>query len=129
MLVGGVILAAAIPIFRRTTQGIRDEKRLPVDVLDALTIVLLTAQGSFFVPAFVVGVIEGSEIIRDWTARRNRQANLDLLLSADRQVVVERDGRETWLAWDRIEAGDVIRVYPGDQDPGGWRRAGGTRPG
>ena len=117
VLVGGVILAAAIPIFRRTTQGIRDEKQLTVDFLDSLTIVLLTVQGSFFAPAFIVGVIEGSEIIRDWTARRNKQANLDLLLSPDRQVSVERNGRETRLSWDRIEIGDVIHVYPGDQIP------------
>ena len=70
LLVGGVILSAALPIFRRTAQGIKEERRLPVDLLDALTIVLLTAQGTFLVPAFVVGVIEGSEILRDMTARR-----------------------------------------------------------
>ena len=80
LLVGGVILTAAVPIFKRTAQGISEERRLPVDFLDALAIVLLTAQGSFLVPAFVVGVIEGSEIVRDLTARRPPRTGLDLLL-------------------------------------------------
>ena len=117
LLVGGVILAAAIPIFKRTVQGIRDEKRLTVDFLDASAVVLLTAQASFLAPAIVVGIIEGSEIVRDWTARRSKQATLDLLLTQDRQVTVERDGRQTLLAWDEIETGDVLLLYPGDQIP------------
>ena len=116
-LVGGAILTAALPVFRRSMQGIRDEKRLTVDFLDALTIVLLTAQGSFLAPAFIVGVIEGSEIVRDWTAHRSKQASLSLLLAHDRQVLVERDGREMWLAWDRIETGDIVHVYAGDRIP------------
>jgi Cu2+-exporting ATPase len=117
LLVGGVVLAAAIPSFRRMLQGVRDEHRLPVEFLDSLTIVLLTLQGSFIAPAFAVGVSEGSEIVRDWTARRKKQATLDLLLSRDRQVLVERNGQEMSISWHFIEIDDVIHVYPGDQVP------------
>ncbi|MFN8484858.1 MAG: heavy metal translocating P-type ATPase [Anaerolineae bacterium] len=117
VLVGGAILAAALPIFKRTMQGIRDEKKLTVDFLDSLTIVLLTAQASFFAPALIVGIIEGSEIVRDWTANRSKEASLALVLSHERQVMVEREGVEMWLAWDTIEVGDIIHVYPGDQIP------------
>ena len=117
LVVGGVILAAALPIFKRTIQGIRDEKRLTVDFLDASAVVLLTAQASFLAPAIVIGIIEGSEIVRDWTARRSKQATLDLLLTQQRQVTVERDGRQLLLAWDEIETGDVLLLYPGDQIP------------
>ena len=53
VVIGGVILAAAIPIFKRTVQGIREEKRLPVELLDASALVLLTAQASFLAPAIV----------------------------------------------------------------------------
>lgn len=117
LVVGGVILAAALPIFKRTIQGIRDEKRLTVDFLDATAVVLLTAQASFLAPAIVIGIIEGSEIVRDWTARRGQQATLDLLLTQNRQVTVEREGCQVLLAWDEIETGDVLLLYPGDQIP------------
>ena len=115
LLVGGAVLASAAPIFQRTAQGIRDEKRLTVDFLDASAIVLLTAQASFLMPAIVVGIIEGSEITRDWTARRSRRAELDLLLAADRTVVVERDGRQEPISIDDIVPGDTLVAYPGDQ--------------
>ena len=52
LVVGGVILAAAL-IFKRTLQGIRDEKRLTVDFLDASAVVLLTAQASFLAPTIL----------------------------------------------------------------------------
>ena len=115
LLVGGVILTAALPIFRRTAQGIREERRLPVDLLDALTIVLLTAQGTFLVPAFVVGVIEGSEILRDMTARRRPELGLSLLLSPQRPVLVERAGGSDRRSWDGVVRGDVVLVRRGDR--------------
>jgi Cu2+-exporting ATPase len=114
VVVGGVILAAAIPIFKRTVQGIRDEKRLTVDFLDATALVLLTAQSSFLAPAIVVGIIEGSEILRDWTARRGKRASLNLLMPQERPVLVERNGQELQIAWDEIVAGDEIVLYRGD---------------
>ncbi|MFN8474226.1 MAG: heavy metal translocating P-type ATPase [Anaerolineae bacterium] len=117
VLVGGAILYAALPIFKRTVQGIRDEKKLTVDFLDSLTIVLMTAQASFLAPAFIVAVIEGSEIVRDWTASRSKEASLALVLSQEHQVLVERDGVEMKLSWEQIEVGDIIHVYPGDQIP------------
>lgn len=117
VLVGGVVIASALPIFKRTLQGIREEKRLTVDFLDATAIVLLTAQASFLAPAIVVGIIEGSEILRDWTARRSRRATLDLLLAQDHLVLVERNGQQNHLTLDEIQVGDVILVYAGDRIP------------
>lgn len=116
-LVGGVILAAALPIFKRTLQGIRDEKRLTVDFLDATAIVLLTAQTSFLAPAIVVSIIEVSEIARDWTARRSRRATLDLILAQDRQMLVERAGQQALLRLDEVKAGDILLLYPGERIP------------
>ncbi len=117
VVVGGVVLAAALPIFRRTMQGIREEKRLTVDFLDATSIVLLTIQASFLAPAIVIGIIEGSEILRDWTARRSKRASLDLLMLKERLVLVERGGSELHVAWNGIVPGDEIVLYTGDQIP------------
>ncbi|MFN8464856.1 MAG: HAD-IC family P-type ATPase [Caldilineaceae bacterium] len=117
VLVGGVVLAAALPIFKRTVQGIREEKRLTVDFLDATSIVLLTVQASFLAPAVVIGIIEGSEILRDWTARRSKRASLDLLMLEEQLVLVERSGSELHVAWHEIVPGDEIVLYAGDQIP------------
>jgi Cu2+-exporting ATPase len=116
-LIGGAVLFAALPIFKRTAQGIRDERRLPVDLLDALTIVLMTAQGSFLVPALVVGVIEGAELIRDRTARPAPALGLDLLLPRARDTLVERSGGAVRVAGPDVGPGDVVLVRPGDRIP------------
>ena len=117
VLVGGVVLAAALPIFKRTVQGVREEKRLTVDFLDATAIVLLTVQASFLAPAIVIGIIEGSEILRDRTARRSKRASLDLLMLKEQLVLVERSGSELHVAWHEIVPGDEIVLYAGDQIP------------
>lgn len=117
VVVGGVVLASALPIFKRMVQGLREVKRLTVDFLDATSIVLLTVQASFLAPAVVITIIEGSEILRDWTARRTRRASLDLLMLKEQLVLVERGGSELHVAWNEIVPGDEIVLYAGDLVP------------
>jgi hypothetical protein len=72
LLMGGLVLLAARPIFVRAVEGWRSERRLTVEVLDATTITLMTAQASFLAPAAIVGIIEGGQAARDWSAGRRR---------------------------------------------------------
>lgn len=116
-LVGGAILASTYPIVKRSVHGLRTYKRPTTDFLDAVSLPLLVAQGVFLAPAVVVGIIEGAEVVRDWTARRHREVNVALLLNEERTVRVHRDDIEMWLAWEQIEVGDVVEAYPGDQIP------------
>lgn len=117
LLVGGVIVAAAIPSYKRAWEGIRDERKLNVDFLDSAAITLLTATGSFFPPTLMIGLIEAGEIIRDLTARRTARANLDLLDALGGTARIERDGVEIEVRLEEVEPGDVVVVYPGDQIP------------
>lgn len=117
LLVGGAVIASALPIFKRTVEGIQEERKLTVDFLDSTTIVLLTAQASFFAPAVIVGVIEGSEVLRNWTARRSKQANLALLLNREKLVTIEQEGRLNQILVDDLAIDDIVVVYPGDRIP------------
>ena len=117
LVVGGALLAAAVPSFKRAWAGIRDERKLNVDFLDSMAISLLTTSGFFFPPALMIGLIESGEIIRDLTARRTARANLDLLDSLGRVARVERDGVEQEVPLGEVGVGDVVVVYPGDQIP------------
>jgi len=117
LLIGGVMIAAAIPSYKRAWEGIRDERKLNVDFLDSAAITLLTATGAFFPPALMIGLIESGEIIRDLTARRTARANLDLLDALGSTARIERDGGEVVVALEEVQVGDVVVVYPGDQIP------------
>ena len=116
-LVGATVLAATIPHARRAVNGLREEKRLTVEILDVTTVALLVAQSSFLAPAFMIAVIEGAEVVRSWTTRRGRQVGVDLLLSQERQALVERDGQQAHVGCEEIAPGDIVLVYPGDEIP------------
>ncbi|MFN8474227.1 MAG: heavy metal translocating P-type ATPase [Anaerolineae bacterium] len=117
LLLGGTVIAAAIPSFRRAWEGIRDEKKLNVDFLDSTAIIALTATSMFFPPALMVSLIESGEIIRDLTARRTARASLDLLDALGKTARVERDGVEIEIPVQDLAVGDIVCVYPGDQIP------------
>ena len=117
VLIGGTLILAAVPSFKRAWFGIRDEKKLNVDFLDSTAIIALTATGFFFPPALMIGLIESGEIIRDMTARRTARANLDLLDALGRTARIERNGVEVEVPLEHVIVGDVVVVYPGDQIP------------
>ncbi len=117
ILVGGAIVAAAIPVFQRAISGIQQEQQLNIDFLDGLAIALHTSQGSYFPPALMLGLIEGGEVIRDMTARGSERASLDLLDCLNGEVLVERNGRELRIVTKEIVLGDGVLVYPGDRIP------------
>ncbi len=117
VVVAGVVLASAIPVFQRALEGITQEKQLNIDFLDGLAIALHTYQASYFAPGLMLGLIEGGEVIRDMTARGSERASLDLLDCLNGEVLVERDGQEIRISARDIIQGDRVLVYPGDQIP------------
>ncbi|MBC7515260.1 MAG: heavy metal translocating P-type ATPase, partial [Alkalinema sp. FL-bin-369] len=117
VVVAGVVLAAAIPVFQRAIEGITQEQQLNIDFLDGLAIALHTFQGTYFAPGLMLGLIEGGEVIRDMTARGSERASLDLLDCLNGEVLVERDGQEIRILTKDIIQGDRVLVYPGDQIP------------
>ena len=117
VVVAGVVLASAIPVFQRAIEGIQVEQQLNIDFLDGLAVALHASQGRYFPPALMLGLIEGGEVIRDMTARGSERASLDLLDCLNGEVTVERDGQELRISARDIVKGDGVLVYPGDQIP------------
>ncbi|AFY60045.1 heavy metal translocating P-type ATPase [Synechococcus sp. PCC 6312] len=117
VVIGGVVMAAALPAMKRAWDSMVNDRELTIDFLDALAISLHTAQGHYFAPAFMLGLIEGGEAIRDLTARGSERASLDLLDCLGKTAFVERDGIEVEIPVKDVVVGDRVVVYPGDQIP------------
>jgi len=117
MLTAGVVLTAAMPVFQRALDSIRYHRQLNIDFLDGLAISLHTWQGGFFPAAFMLGLIEGGELIRDMTARNSERASLDLLDCLNGEVLVKRNGEEMRIPAKTVQQGDLVMIYPGDQIP------------
>lgn len=117
VVIAAVIFAGAVPVFQRVVAALQQERQLTIDFLDSLAISLQTLQGNYFAPAFMLGLVESGEVIRDLTARGTERASLDLLDCLGKYALVERDGQEVQILVKEIVEGDRVLVYPGDQIP------------
>lgn len=108
---------AAAPILRRAVKSVATEKRLNIDVLDAIAIVLTTLRGSFFTPAVMIATVEIGEAIRDRTQRSSQREAFDLLSALSPVVWIERGGERVQVPIETLTAGEIVVVYPGDRIP------------
>ncbi len=116
LLINGLILAAALPIFNRAIAGITEEHKYKVDVLDSLWITLHPLQGQFLAPALMIGLAETGATVREITAQTARQT-IELLDASDRYAWVERDGEGRRIRFNEVQQGDRVFIYPGDLIP------------
>ncbi|MBW4611917.1 MAG: cadmium-translocating P-type ATPase [Desmonostoc vinosum HA7617-LM4] len=117
VMVAGTIALATLPVFQRALEGITTQRKLNIDFLDLMAIVITTAQGHFLTPSLMLSLIEIGENIRDRTARSSKLQTLDLLNSLGQFVWVERDGIKQQIAIQEVQRGDTVIVYPGEQVP------------
>ena len=117
LAVAGFILVAAQLSFRRAWQGLREDRKINVDFLDSLAVVLHSLDGFLVGPAMMITMIEGGEAVRDATQRIAHSANTDLLASLQTDVRLLRDGEELIVPSSSLEAGDRIQLFAGDQIP------------
>lgn len=112
VLMGGLVLLASRPIVVRAMEGIRSEKRLTVEVLDATTIALMVSQASFLAPSIIVSLIEGAQVARNWTARPPAQLSLEQALAPSAPGV--HGNGQTRHTWSKIAPGDKLTLRGGD---------------
>jgi len=117
LAVAGFILVAAQLSFRRAWQGLREERKINVDFLDSLAVVLHSLDGFLVGPAMMITMIEGGEAVRDATQRIAHSANTDLLSSLQTDVRLLRNGEELIVPSSSLQAGDRIQLFAGDQIP------------
>ena len=117
LAVAGFILVAAQLSFRRAWQGLREDRKINVDFLDSLAVLLHSLDGFLVGPAMMITMIEGGEAVRDATQRIAHSANTDLLASLQTDVRLIRDGAEQIVPSSSLQAGDRIHLFAGDQIP------------
>ncbi len=118
LAVAGFILVAAHLSFKRAWVGLRDERKINVDFLDALAVALHSLEGFLVGPALMISMIEGGEAVRDATQRIAHSANTDLLASLQTDVRrIGADGQEEVIPSDSLQAGDRVLFFPGDSIP------------
>jgi heavy metal translocating P-type ATPase len=112
-----IVLLAGGRCFDRARISLWGRKRLNVDVLDALALVIHSLEGFLFGPALMLSMIEGGESIRDATARAACSSNRSLKADLNREVKVRRGAQILSLRLAEVTIGDVVLLFAGDQVP------------
>lgn len=115
-LTGTVMALAGLPVAARALEGVRT-RRLNVDQLDLAALLLLGGLGNFVTGGLMTWLIGLGELIRGRTARRARRAVSELMSTATQRAWLDRDGTLVSVPVDRLSAGDLVVVYPGDRVP------------
>jgi len=112
-------VAAALPVARRAFESVVVRRRLNIDCLDFLALSLSAWQGKLVTPAMVILLHELGDAIRERTARATEVQTATLMDAIGRFAWVKSDpDREPeQIPSDRVQVGDTVLVYPGEQIP------------
>lgn len=91
------------------------ERRMRVDVLDALTIAMLLASGHPFAAALMVWIVDIGDALLESSSSLSRRLLTNLFGTQVRRVWLLVDDVEVEESLDRVRAGDLLIVRGGEQ--------------
>jgi heavy metal translocating P-type ATPase len=107
----------SIPICLRALKVLRQERRLNVDFLDAVSIIMALLMRQNFTSAFIIWLISLGDYIRDRTAAKSRRAISRLLDYQGRHAWVRRNGTVERIPVAQLQPGDHVVIHPGELIP------------
>lgn len=117
LIVGGVLVAAALPFYERVIQRTTQQGHLDADILDALWLGFYALQGKFVAPALMLSLIEIGNTLRDATACVREQQVSDWMDTLNQFVRVERGGVEQKILLKELVSSDRVIVTDGEWIP------------
>ena len=107
----------SIPTFKSAREVLVEEKRLGVDVLDAIVVVGCLATMSIFPGAVLCWCLGFGRVLVQKTQDNSKKLLLNAFGKQPRFVWLYRDGVEVQVSLDRLAAGDIIVVNTGEVVP------------
>ena len=113
------LCAAVFPVGKRAVNSLVAYRKFNIDCLDLLALSLGAYQGKLLSPALVLTLHELGDAIREQTARTTaaQAANLEDAIGHFAWVIETSDSPPHQIASDRVEVGQTVVVYPGEQIP------------
>ncbi|HEV7509220.1 MAG TPA: heavy metal translocating P-type ATPase [Thermoanaerobaculia bacterium] len=109
-----VIAYTCIPLFRSAYEGVVEEGRLKVSVLDSLSDIGALATGYYIVCAVAnVFYYTGEKIVLA-TEDNSRKSLIDVFVQHPRYVWLLREGTEIQIAYEEVALGNILVVSAGE---------------
>ena len=112
-----VFAYTSIPTFKEARHVLFEERRLGVDVLDAIVVVGCLGTMSIFPGAVLCWCLSFGRVLVKRTQDNSKKLLLNAFGKQPRYVWLYRDGVEVQVSLDRLRQGDVIVVNTGEVVP------------
>jgi len=88
-----------------------------IDLLAIVAVVASVATGEYVAAAIVALMLNGGEVMENYTAGRASKAIQKLIEQSPKIAVVIRDGKEVEVKVESVKLGETVVVRPGDKVP------------
>ena len=112
-----VFAYTSIPTFREAKDVLFKERRLGVDVLDAIVVVGCLGTMSIFPGAVLCWCLGFGKVLVKRTQDNSKKLMLNAFGKQPRYVWLYRDGTEVQIPMDKLQKGDIIVVNTGEVVP------------
>ena len=112
-----LLALAAIPVWLRALKVLRTERRLNVDLLDGLAIIVALLHGEPITAAVIVSLIALGDYIREKTAAQSKKTIRELLEFQGKTAWILRGKKVVQIAAQSVKVGNTVIVYPGEIIP------------
>ncbi len=112
-----IVCFTALPSIQRAYTILRTERRLNVDFLDSLAVLVSLARGQVFTAGFITWMISLGDWIRDKTATQSKRVISGLLEYETTTAWVVKQGKVVRVPAAEIAPGETVIVYPGEIIP------------
>jgi Cu2+-exporting ATPase len=113
----GIFAYASIPTFKNARQTLFGERRLGVDVLDAIVVIGCLGTMSIFPGAVLCWCLSFGRLLVKRTEDNSKKLLLNAFGKQPRYVWLLRDGVEVQVSLDRLQREDIIVVNTGEVVP------------
>lgn len=110
-------LYTAGPMFERAIKAAFEEKKIKVDILDALVTVLCLVSRQFGSAAFMVWILDVVDKLMEKTTEQSRKYLDEIFGKQTRFAYLLKDGKETQVPVETLMENDIISVNTGEQIP------------
>jgi Cu2+-exporting ATPase len=113
----GLFAYTSIPTFKNARDVLVDERRMGVDVLDAIVVIGCLGTMSIFPGTVLCWCLSFGRVLVKRTQDNSKKLLLNAFGKQPRFVWLYRDGVEVQVSMDRLQAGDTIVVNTGEVVP------------
>jgi len=106
-----------IPSFKNAYDLLFKEKRLGVDVLDAIVVLVCLATGQIFAGSVLAWSLSAARKLVKQTEDNSKKMLLNVFGKQPRFVWLEVDGKEIETPLEKLKVGDIIVIHTGETVP------------